>query len=213
MGKSSTSQTLPLVLRKFQGQRPKCLSRTSVELVKDSLRKGCVSLLTKWGGWQRESFLRNQAAKKGRLWERTSPVDLGLTFSAETLKLLIWLTDADCSDPKVKWVGKKGQPLTLGDQFFWFLVIRCLRETELVDKLAKHPLVSSNGLISLAYPKVFAKFNIEFEPDFKPWIDGCGGAILETMQKNLAKNWVEIENSKSLIVSPRKMLRLGATQI
>ena len=101
--RAPAAQTLPLILRAFSDGKPKCLSRTCVDLVQDALRKGCVSLLTKWGGWQNESFLRNGAESKGRVWERTLPEDLGLSFSAATLDLLIWLTAAETGDSNANW--------------------------------------------------------------------------------------------------------------
>src|SRR5437868_5323801 len=72
-------QALPLLDAKLD--RPKCLRRPAVELVKDALGKGCVLLLTKLGGWRRERHLRGEEVREGRLWQRTPPQQLGLTFT------------------------------------------------------------------------------------------------------------------------------------
>src|SRR3712207_2905243 len=72
-------EALPLLEAKID--RPRCLSRDAVELVKDALGKGCVLLLVRLGGWRRERFLRGERPAEGRLWERTKPAGLGLSFS------------------------------------------------------------------------------------------------------------------------------------
>src|SRR6516162_9898000 len=64
---------------------PACLGRGSIRLAEDALRKGVVQLLAERGGWRRERFLRDGRPVEGRLWERTVPTDLGLTFSPQTL--------------------------------------------------------------------------------------------------------------------------------
>src|SRR5687768_8729293 len=76
-------QALPLLEAKVD--RPKCLSRDAVELVQDALAKGCVLLLVRLGGWRRERFLRSEKPVEGRLWERTKPPELALSFSRNAL--------------------------------------------------------------------------------------------------------------------------------
>ena len=78
---------------------PACLSRTAVRLVQEALAKGTTFLLahgTIGGGWRVERHLRGELNKEkpaeGRLWHRTPPEQLGLTFSRHSLELLIWLT-------------------------------------------------------------------------------------------------------------------------
>ena len=85
-------RAMPLL--KNRCQAPPCLSRGAVELVQDALAKGCVHLLAKRGGWQNERFLRNGQVVEGRLWQRTLPEELGLSFSGQTLDFLIWITCA-----------------------------------------------------------------------------------------------------------------------
>src|ERR1700722_20061836 len=70
--------------------RPKCLSRDAVELVQDTLAKGCVQFLA-GRGWVRGRVLHVGKITEGRLWERTPPQDLGLTFSAHALEFLVQL--------------------------------------------------------------------------------------------------------------------------
>src|SRR5262245_23116401 len=66
-------------------ERPKCLSAAAVDLVKDSLSKGCVLYLVRAGAWKRDQFLRTGSAKFGRLWERSPVEQLSLEFSRHAL--------------------------------------------------------------------------------------------------------------------------------
>src|SRR5947209_5453334 len=77
---------------------PACLSRPAVRLVKDALAKGCVFLLARRGGWRVERHLRGGRVAEGRLWQRTPPAELGLTFSRHALEFLVWITAARPGD-------------------------------------------------------------------------------------------------------------------
>src|SRR4051812_12448834 len=70
---------LPLVV--VRTSRPPALTRTCVELVGDSLAKGCVLFLARAGGWRRERSLHRGSAVEGRLWERWRTDELPLRFS------------------------------------------------------------------------------------------------------------------------------------
>src|SRR5688572_16546990 len=76
-------QALPLLDAKLG--RPRCLSRDAVALVKDTLAKGVVLLLARSGGWRAERHLREERVATGRLWDRTTPERLGLSFSRNAL--------------------------------------------------------------------------------------------------------------------------------
>ena len=71
---------------------PKCLSRNAVELVKDTLQKGAAFYLAQAGGWRRGRFLRDDRIAEGRLWNRSPPAELGLSFSEHSLRFLMWIT-------------------------------------------------------------------------------------------------------------------------
>ena len=55
-------------------------------------------LLARAGGWRRERQLRSGQRVEGRLWERTPPGELGLTFSRQSLELLMWFTAENPTD-------------------------------------------------------------------------------------------------------------------
>src|SRR4051794_19512618 len=65
---------------------PPCLRSGAVRLVRAALATGSALLLAQRGGWRKERFLRGAEVRTGRLWERTPPPELGLTFSLLTLE-------------------------------------------------------------------------------------------------------------------------------
>src|SRR5581483_6760942 len=93
-------------------ERPKCLNRDAIDLVTDTLAKGIVVLLTRGttsqgGAWRIERHVRGEEVVKGRLWERTPPDKLGMSFSRNTLDFLIYITAKKAADDKKGW-----QPVT-----------------------------------------------------------------------------------------------------
>src|SRR5438094_9826704 len=94
-------QALRLVLDRLD--RPRCLSAVAVELVQDSLAKGCVLYLVRAGGWKRDRFLRSSEPKFGRLWDRSLVEALALEFSGFTLDFLMWITAHKPREERPVW--------------------------------------------------------------------------------------------------------------
>src|SRR5262245_46326933 len=63
-----TDGVLPLIFTRMPA--PSALSTTCIQLVCDSLAKGCVQYLATIGGWRNERFLRDGQPIEGRLWDR-----------------------------------------------------------------------------------------------------------------------------------------------
>ena len=187
--------------------RPKCLSRDAVELVQDTLAEGCVHWLARHG-WMRERFLSNGSVVEGRLWERTSPHDLGLTFSAHTLEFLVQLVSGTVgtSVPKV-------EELTLGDRLVMLLSFNVLRHTDPGDKLRLKWLpLYQDGLCRLAFLEELLEGANRFRIDWQTWTTGLGASILESLQGWLAKRWTEVESKKENVGTVVRMRQFGATQ-
>jgi len=193
-------------------QPPACLSPTAIRLIQDALTKGCVHLLAERGGWRRERFLRNERPVEGRLWERTPPQELGLSFSRHTLEFLTWIA-------AVKPGGKPGRQrpsagaLTLGDQLLLFFAHEGLRQYGRHDlNWQTLPGFAMHGLCRLMYPDDFAAAAIETAPNFAAWTKGVGACILEALQNDLAERWQEIEQDKGRIGDYTTMRLLGQEQ-
>jgi hypothetical protein len=193
---------------------PPCLDRGAVRLVKDALAKGCVFLLAERGGWRRERFLRGERAVEGRLWERTSPAELGLKFSAHTLEFLIWITANRPGDKDPAWRPAEAE-LSLGDRILLYFAHEGLRHV--AEGLGgpalrvEQPYVE-HALCWLAYPEDYTQAPAQAAPNFAPWTKDAGACMLEAMQAELTVRWIQVESSKERIADPQAMRGLGQSQ-
>jgi hypothetical protein len=203
-------QAWPLIVDRCEP--PRCLSRAAVGLIQDALAKGCMLLLAREGGWRRERHLRNERAVEGRLWERTAPHDLGLSFSGQTLRFLMWITANKPGDGQARW-SPPASELTLGDQVFLFFAYAMLRESEVGKAVRQLAPFAGNLLCRLGFPEDFAGLSNIGVPDSPGWLSGVGPAILEALQRIFAKGWLECEMAKGSIVQPERMRQLGAEQL
>src|SRR5947209_422823 len=205
-------RALPLVEQRLAP--PRCLSRPAVRLVQDALAKGCPFLLAHRGGWRDERYLRNGRPVQGRLWERTPPAELGLSFSRHTLAFLIWITSARPGDKEGGWQPPEDQ-LTPADLLVLFFAHEGLRETAEglgAGALRLRAPFARHGLCWLAYPEDYGKAPANVRPDFAPWTNGLGACMLEAMQTDLVHRWVQVEGSKERISDPQQMRALGQAQ-
>lgn len=193
---------------------PKALSPGAIRLVQDALSKGCTFLLAQRGGWRDEPYLRELKKKTGRLWHRTPPEQLGLTFTRETLRFLMWITAARPNDAKPPW-----QPdhdgLTHGDLLLLFFAHEGLRDTPEglgAPSLRKREPYQRHALCWLAYPEDFTQVPENVEPNFAPWIDDVGACIVEALQPDLLDRWIHVESSKERIEQPATMRAVGTAQ-
>jgi hypothetical protein len=194
---------------------PPCLNRSAVKLVEDALAKGCTFLLAERGGWRDERHLRGERIVSGRLWERTAPNELALSFSPHTLEFLIWITARRPGDREPYW-GPPEEQLTDGDRLFLFFAHEGLREG--ADSLGAPALrtrqpYNAHGLCRLTYPEDFTDVSDEARPNFGPWTTGVGLCILEALQPFLVERWIHVESQKEQrITDPEQMLALGRSQ-
>lgn len=212
LGREPIERVLDLL--KNRCPRPPCLSRGAVALVQDALAKGTVSLLARRGGWRKERFLRNQQVVEGRLWDRTPPHQLALSFSGETLQFLIDLTGAKPADEESPRICDPDR-LTLGDQIFLLFANEALREClarKDLETLQKRPAFRRNSLCWLSNPQDFQGITLEKPLDFTPWVEGTGAAIVEALQLDLVRSWSQLEGDKERQISPVFMRQLGDAQ-
>jgi hypothetical protein len=203
-----------LALVEERRQPPRCLSRTAVRLARDALAKGCTHLLAQRGGWRRERHLRGDRVAYGRLWERTPPAGLGLTFSRHALAFLIWITAARPGDKEPNWQPPEAE-LTPGDLILLYFAHEGLRgaaESLGAQEFRRRPPLARHGLCRLAYPEDFVDAPAEYEPDFAPWTAGVGACMLEALQPQLAERWVQVESEKGRVADWRVMRALGQSQ-
>ncbi len=207
---NSDRLTVKLLDTGFATGRPKCLSRETVELVEQTITKGCIKWLVEVGGWQVQTHMVNEETSEGRLWERHKPQELGLTFSERTIDFLIHLTAKSTNDKSV-W-GTDAESLTLGDQFFFFMVANSFHNLQFAKTWSKREFFSKNPLIALSFPNLFSAKQAHPDIDFRPWMKGIGAAIFETCQDFFASRIYEIEKSKFKTTDPKIITNLARDQ-
>jgi len=210
LGQAPPQQALPLVQSRCAP--PPCLSRVAVELVEDTLAKGCTLFLARTGGWRKGRFVRADHVADGRLWERTPPDDLGLKFSGATLDFLMWITARDPREEDAIWSAPAAE-LTPADWLFFFLVYRAIRhEADLVKALAGQVGFHQNALCRLAYPEDFPPAAVDADLGYDLWTAGIGACILEALQPLLAERWLALESGKARISDWNALRALGEAQ-
>jgi hypothetical protein len=212
LGQEPPERALPLVEQRLK--TPPCLSRTAVHLVEAALAKGCTHLLARRGGWRDERHLRGEKVVGGRLWQRTPPRDLGLSFSGHTLTFLMWVTAARPDDKENPWQPPEAE-LTPGDLVFLYFAHEGLREAAeslgYANVRTRAPY-AGHGLCWLAYPEDYTNVPAKVTPDFGLWTSGPGAWVLEALQPELAHRWIAVEGTKERISKPPRMRALGESQ-
>ncbi len=69
-----------------------------------------------------------------------------------------------------------------------------------------------HGLCWLAYPEDYMTAPIGARPNFEPWTNGVGAFMLEALQPELVRRWIEVESGKERIVESQAMRVLGLSQ-
>src|SRR5450432_3966663 len=114
---------LPLIIARCA--QPELIGKSALSVIQDHLGKGCTLLLARLGGWRSDRYQRGDKVVDGRLWNRTAPPELGLVFSAHSLRFLMWITAQHPSDDKTKWAVPQ-EELTPADCLLFYLVYHSL---------------------------------------------------------------------------------------
>ncbi len=208
MGQAEVTHVLPIVSK---GQnRPKCLSRDCVELVKQALGAGTITFLAAEDAWKHERYLRNDQISEGRLWQRTDPSELGLEFSAASLDLLMWLTEQHAPQSMPPW-EYEGQ-LTLGDEFLVALTALAFSDTKMLVHCFRVGRFAQATLAPLLVPGGYAYSRVTPEPDYSSWVSAPGCYVIESIQKRLAARWTRLETTKQRLLLPAEMRAVGQVQ-
>lgn len=189
-------------------ERPSCLTRDTVEMVQDALRKGLVKWLAETDGWQTQRFLRRDEVVQGRLWERSEASELAMDFTGHTLDFLMTITAGNDKDDASRWAPRGLKPLALGDLIFLFKAFDTVREMRVARHWAKMKAIRAHPLVALCMPHRSAG-NI----DFTEWMDGTRASILEGLQSKLARDWAALELAKIEIAQINDLKLLGRRQV
>jgi hypothetical protein len=209
LGHAPRSQWLP-ILTKAQ-LRPKCLSAAAVRLVEDTLAKGATRMVAE-AGWRRERFLRGGEAAAGRLWERTTPSELGLVFSPLAIDFLMWATSETCAKPAALWKVPRKRQLALGDRWLLAAAYGAVRQSDIGVAWAQGEPWRNEPLCQLLYAADF-EHPAQVPPlDFSPWLVPAGIAVLEASQRRLAELWIEMERAKERVREFQELRAMATSQ-
>lgn len=208
MHHTTVEQTLALLVKPIR--RPRCLSRNCVELVQDMLSKGVTEWLAR-SGWSNSRFLQDSEVVSGRLWHRHPTPSLKLSFSSNSMELLLWLTSQNFVEPKSHPQITK-RDLTLGDRLLLLMTFSVIRATLGGPVLLKQPGFRGHGLIELMFPKDVAVSTSSVEPQLEFWCQRDHAWVLESLQDKLAHQWFRIERDKRRMSDHKDMQKIGELQ-
>ncbi len=207
LGRAPVDRAAAIVER--PGSAPKCLTRGALALIEEALARGSVRKLARGDGWLRERYCQGEGegVSEGRLWERHSPTDLGLSFTEQSLEFLIRLVAGKLDD-----LSLHVNALSTGDQFLTFLAYDAFRKTKHGTTFRSRHFIRTHGLCRLAFPADFAKLEKLDEPNLESWFEPDRARVLESLQRALVDSWLDAEREKWIGHDPIVVIQAGREQ-
>jgi hypothetical protein len=192
--------------------RPECLGADAVQLVKDSLAKGCVLFLVREGGWRDDRYLRANTPTPGRVWERIPLDERALSFSAAVVEFMMWATAEKVNESKTA-LDARAEDLTPADEFFfWRAFDACRADPDLAAVLRRKACFKRNPFCWIASPGDLTDADEPEVADMQPLFTGLRAVMLECLQPHLANRWIRSERAKGQIGDWRKMRQQGRAE-
>ncbi|MFV8754910.1 hypothetical protein ACNOYE_30550 [Nannocystaceae bacterium ST9] len=195
---------------------------TAMALVEQTLARGVTQQLLRRGGWQTRRTLVVEPGKeprlvRGRLWERHRSLP-PLRFGPASFALLAWLVREDVVKPNQEL--RRHPNTTIADDLLHYFAIEHLQRVG--GRPREHAAFRLSPLVQLGYPDELARDSSGGDSDAASTgslapleLDDMVGAhafVLEALQPELARRWIEMERSKGTIDSLDAMIRLGSAQ-
>jgi hypothetical protein len=194
-------------------QRPACLSRNAVELVKDSLAKACVLFLVRAGGWRSDRYLRAGRPTTGRVWERAPLDERTLAFSPHVAEFLLWATAEKVHDTRAGWDAPPDELTAADELFLWLAFDACRVDPDVAAALRKKKAFRSNRLAWISLAGDLADEAADpTPPDFAPLFAGERAVMLECLQPHLTQRWLRGERGKGQVSDWRQMRVQGRAE-
>jgi hypothetical protein len=130
------------------------------------------------------------------------------------LSFLIWITANRPRDTQRAWCVPEAE-LTLGDRLLLYFAhegLRNVAEGLGASALRTQEPFVHHALCWLAFPEDYTAAPSGARPNFAPWASGVGAFMLEALQPELARRWIEVESSKERLADPQSMHVLGLAQ-
>ena len=186
---------------------------SAMALVQQTLARGVAMQLIRRGGWQtrRSLALRpGQAPQpiRGRLWDRHQPIP-ALHFGPASFALLAWLVREDVARPN-RELDRHPQTTIADDLLHYFAMEHLLR---VGGRPHEHAGFRLSPLTQLGFPDALARESALPSVEFDELVGAPEHAfVLEALQSDLARRWVELERTKGTIESLEAMILLGDAQ-
>lgn len=192
---------------------PDGIGPTCRRLLEATLARGAISELARRGGWRPARHLAagGEPGPAGRLWDRHAPPEL--RFGATTFHLLRWLCRTPLATASTRSIEGDGT-LALGDQLLAYLACDLLVRVGCGGALGRERLFARSPLCWLGFPDRLAP-QLERAPTlpaFAPLVTGGGAVLLEALQADLARRWLEVERGKRGVRRIEAMRALGRAQ-
>lgn len=185
---------------------PEKIGPTAMGLLQQTLARGIARQLIVRGGWQSRRTLVGGRAVRGRLWERHQPLP-PLRFGPASFELLAWLVREDVSRPKTEL--RRHPDTTLGDDLLHYFTMDVLLRA--AGQPRAQPAFRLSPLCQLGYPDELEHLGELPKVGFDALV-GEHAWVLEALQPELARRWIEIESGKGKIRALDEMIRLGRMQ-
>lgn len=180
---------------------------TAMALLQQTLARGVIASLVRSGGWETRRFLVDGHGKRGRLWERHSPLP-PLNFGPASFELLTWLHGEDLVRPTRAL--ERRLDTTLADDVLHYLACEQLTRAGLD---IHQPAFLNSPLCQLGFVEFLARDGDALpQLDFRTLAEGPGAIIVEALQSSFAARWIETEQRKGTIVMLEEMARIGRAQ-
>lgn len=188
---------------------PAKIGPTAMGILKQTLARGVVRELARRGGWR--GVDAGRAGPGGRLWERHRPV--ALHFSPITMDILRWLASAHLvgspgASAAPRW---KIEDTTLADELMLYLAADLMEQAD--GRAAELVVAAGSPLCWLGFAGRLARAKHAAPPmAFDRWVQGDGAVILESLQPDLCRRWIAMEQGKRAVVEVAEMITLGGAQ-
>jgi hypothetical protein len=197
----------PLLRTRHQLQ-PK-ISPDAMVLLKHTLAAGVTLQLSQRGGWISRRHLQAGKVVGGRLWERHA--DLPLRFSSATMQLCRWLVATPLGMPDISALHVKDE-LTMADEVVLYLACDLLVRSGLGLVVNPAVIFGRSALCWLGFPVELRGIAAASEPPtadrFLALVTGACAPVLEALQQDLQRRWIQLERGKSRIRDCRAMVDL-----
>ena len=196
---------------------PARMGPTALGLMQDTIAKGLIIALVGRGGWQRVQSQENGQVWNGRLWERHAPPPLHLSPFA--MHLCRWMTSQPLRSKKCKALPHT--PATVADELLLYLALETAHQARCALAFSDMPAVRASALCWLGFADDMAPRSNQLASSppadisvyaFAPWTSGSGVIVLDALQADLARRWVEVERDKRRLGDPVRLVALGRIQ-